>query len=305
MYGSLTYNKEKDMAAAYGKDLREKVLKASDKGVETDVKLAEMLNISDRSIRRWRQKERETGTVEAKTGYQKGHSRKLTDLVAFEKFVRENSGLTQREMAEKLIVSQTSVCRTLKKIDFTVKKKQYGYKERNEEQRAAFNATIANINPEDIVFADESGIDNNETYPYGYAPRGKRLHDVKLGYRTQRISIAGALNKNTFFAPFVFEGHCDTEMFLMYLINVLIPSLRLGQYLIIDNASFHKDAAIKAVIEAAGCFLIYLPPYSPDLNPIEHYWHSIKNKLRKLLVSSGLDLIKASEEAFAPSSGLA
>src|ERR1700679_437729 len=109
------------MAAAYGKDLREKVLKASDKGTETDVKLAEMLNISDRSIRRWRQKERETGTVEAKTGYQKGNP-KITDLEAFKKFVLENSSLTQDEMGAKWNVSQPSICRAMKKIDFTVKK---------------------------------------------------------------------------------------------------------------------------------------------------------------------------------------
>src|ERR1700679_1163531 len=103
------------MAAAYGKDLREKVLKASDKGTETDVKLAEMLNISDRSIRRWRQKERETGTVEEKKG-----NPKITDLEGFKKFVLENSSLTQDEMAVKWNVSQPAICRTMKKIDFTV-----------------------------------------------------------------------------------------------------------------------------------------------------------------------------------------
>lgn len=124
------------------------------------------------------------------------------------------------------------------------------------------------------------------------------MHDLKFGHRTQRISIAGALNQNHFFAPFVFEGHCDAEMFLMYLNRVLIPFLRPGQYVVIDNASFHKHPAIKSAIENAGCFLIYLPPYSPDLNPIEHHWYAIKNKLRKLLVSFGFDLIKASEFAF-------
>jgi transposase len=119
-----------------------------------------------------------------------------------------------------------------------------------------------------------------------------------LGHRTQRISIAGALHQNNFFAPFVFEGHCDAEMFLAYLTRVLIPSLRPGQHVVIDNASFHKNASIQSAIENAHCFLIYLPPYSPDLNPIEHYWYAIKNKLRKLLAFFSFDLIKASEAAF-------
>jgi transposase len=109
------------MAAAYGKDLREKVLKASDKGIETDVQLAKMMDISDRSIRRWRQKERETGTIEAKVGYQKGNP-KIKNLDEFKKFVQENPSLTQREMAKILNVSQPSIYRAMKKINFTVKK---------------------------------------------------------------------------------------------------------------------------------------------------------------------------------------
>lgn len=66
----------------------------------------------------------------------------------------------------------------------------------------------------------------------------------------------------------------------------MIPSLKPGQVLIIDNASFHKSEEIKKLVESAGCSVIFLPPYSPDLNPIEHYWSSIKNNIRKLAAYS-------------------
>ena len=184
------------------------------------------------------------------------------------------------------------------KNKFHRKKKQYGYQERNEEERKIFRDKIAEINPDDIVFADETGIDNNETYPYGYAPRGERLHGFKLGHRTQRVSIIGALNKKQFFAPFIFQGHCDTAIFLIYLHQILIPSLRPGQHLFVDNASFHKNAKIKKAIEAAGCFLHYIPPYSPDLNPIEHCWQPIKLKIKKTLPTFDGDLIATTESLF-------
>jgi transposase len=178
------------------------------------------------------------------------------------------------------------------------KKKQYGYQERDEEKRKIFKNEIAAINPDDMVFIDETGIDNNETYSYGYAPRGERLHGLKLGYRTQRISIIGAINKKQLFAPFIFQGHCDTAIFLIYLNQVLIPSLRPGQYLFIDNASFHKNTMIQKTVEDVGCFLHYLPPYSPDFNPIEHYWQPIKLKIKKLLPTFDGDLIKTTEAFF-------
>src|ERR1700679_1209428 len=178
------------------------------------------------------------------------------------------------------------------------KKKQYGYKERDEEERKIFSAEIAAINPDDIVFADETGIDNNETYPYGYGPRGERLHGLKLGHRTERISIIGAINKKQFFARCIFQGHCDTAIFLIYLNQVLIPSLRPGQHVFIDNASFHKDAQIKKIIEDAGCFLHFLPAYSPDFNPIEHRWQPIKLKIKKSLPAFDNDLIKTTEALF-------
>ncbi len=80
-----------------------------------------------------------------------------------------------------------------------------------------------------------------------------------------------------------FKRHCNTATFEVYIEKVLVPVLTLEMVIIIDNASFHKSEKIKKLINEAGCQLMFLSPYSPDLNPIEHYWHKIKTAIRKLM----------------------
>ena len=82
-------------------------------------------------------------------------------------------------------------------------------------------------------------------------------------------------------APLTFEGSCNRDVFQKWLETMLIPNLKPGQMVILDNATFHKGEKIRQLIESVDCELQYLPPYSPDLNEIEHYWFPIKNKVRK------------------------
>lgn len=106
------------------------------------------------------------------------------------------------------------------------------------------------------------------------------------------------MNQNNIIAPLVFEGYTNTDVFITYLDKVLVPLLQKGQVVIMDNAAFHKSPRIKKIIENAGCFLIFLPAYSPDLNPIEHFWYSIKNKFRKKITEFGFDLFQVAQCAF-------
>lgn len=149
-----------------------------------------------------------------------------------------------------------------------------------------------------LIFIDEAGLDNNEVYPYGWAKKGERLHDTKPGESTQRISMISALNNGDLTATLVFEGYTNSAVFTTYLKDVLVPTLKKGQTIILDNASYHKGSTVQKIIEEAGCFLKYLPPYSPDLNPIEHYWYSKKNSLRKNIKSCEYDLFQAAELTF-------
>lgn len=136
-------------------------------------------------------------------------------------------------------------------------------------------------------------MNDNEFYAYAYSPLGQRYYESHPGHYKKRISMVGGLCDRKFQAPFIFEGHCNTQVIEHYVEHILVPSLRVGMCVIMDNASFHKSQKIKQCIEKAGCQLIYLPPYSPDLNPIEHYWHKIKTRIRKRMRDAKEVLLEA------------
>lgn len=124
-------------------------------------------------------------------------------------------------------------------------------------------------------------MDNRDDYGYGWNERGSRFYDLKSGKRSIRVSIMSGLCQGKLGAPLTFEGSCNRQVFETWLEEMLIPSLKLGQIVILDNATFHKSEKITQLITEVGCSLCYLPPYSPDLNEIEHYWFPIKNRVRK------------------------
>lgn len=161
-------------------------------------------------------------------------------------------------------------------------KKTLLYAERNEEKRSTYLAEINNIPTEDIVYIDESGIDHNMIKEKCWTKRGTDVVGERSGKRRERTSILAALNGDDIKAPIRFSGTTNTETFLYWLKSFLIPVLRKGQTVIMDNASIHKSYIIRELIEAAGCFLKYLPPYSPDFNPIENYWAVMKNNIKKI-----------------------
>ena len=175
-------------------------------------------------------------------------------------------------------------------------KKTFGYKERDETVRTEFLKALEGLTAEQIVYMDEAGIEANATYLYGWAQKGRRAYAKKSGKRQARMNFMGALCGKTFKAPFMFQGCCHSLLFEAWLEACLIPELEAGQVLILDNATFHKSAKAKALIEAAQCRLLFLPPYSPDFNPIEHEWFPIKHYIRQWL-DEGMSVEKATEKA--------
>ena len=177
-------------------------------------------------------------------------------------------------------ISDLTIGKALKKIGFT-RKKTYGYRERDEEKRQEFIVKSSQKKPEDLVYIDESGIDNRDDYGYGWNEKGQRFYDLKSGSRSIRVSIISGLCQGGLIAPLTFEGACNRSVFEQWLSEKLLPVLKPGQAMLLDNANDHKSEKIQELIESAKCQLEYLPPYSPDLNEIEHYWFPIKNRVRK------------------------
>jgi len=93
--------------------------------------------------------------------------------------------------------------------------------------------------------------------------------------------MIAALNRKELHAPMRFEGYCNTKVVETWMVHELVPLLKPGQTVILDNARFHKSKKIEQMIADAECTLLYLPPYSPDLNDIESAWFPVKNKIRK------------------------
>lgn len=165
------------------------------------------------------------------------------------------------------------------------------------DKRNAFSAELEQLPEEDCVYIDEAGIDDTLAYAYGWSKKGQRCFAKGLGHATERVSmIAAWCNKNVF-APMLFNGVCDSQVVETWFEQVLIPKLRPGQTVILDNASFHRKAKLQALLGNVDCHLLALPPYSPDLNKIEHLWQQIKAFVSHITAKS-LSLMAKLDRAF-------
>lgn len=142
------------------------------------------------------------------------------------------------------------------------------------------------IDPNRFVFLDESGVTTDMTRLYGRARRGQRIHEGTPYRRWRTVTLLGAVNVNGWQAVMTVEAATDGDVFLAYLREVLCPTLQPGQVVVMDNLAAHKVDGVRKLIEDAGATLRYLPPYSPDFNPIEPCWSVVKQRLRQLKARS-------------------
>ena len=147
--------------------------------------------------------------------------------------------------------------------------------------------------PERLVFIDETSIKTNLTRLRGRAPCGERLAmDAPFGHWNSQTFIAG-LTQNGLIAPGVITGAMDGPAFAAYVEKVLVPELMPGTVVILDNLTTHGNVEAAKAIKQAGCWFLYLPPYSPDLNPIEQAFSKLKAHLRKVGARTFTELFNA------------
>ena len=142
----------------------------------------------------------------------------------------------------------------------------------------------------EFVYLDESGFEPEASRRYAYSPRGRRVYGLISGHRRPRTSLLAARMNSGFEAPFLFEGTCNTAVFNAWLEKELSPLLNCNHVVIMDNVPFHKSTSSRKIIESKGAKILFLPPYSPDLNPIENDFGSIK-KIREFNEHETLDNI--------------
>lgn len=165
-------------------------------------------------------------------------------------------------------------------------KKTIGYQEQDQQKVAAYQEQIKDVPPEKIAYVDECGIDTYLYREYGYAPRGQQVLGKIRGRKYKRCGIVAAKMADKILAPFQYSGTMNGSLFEFWFSNQLLPSLDKGTVIVMDNASFHSKKRLFSAAQNAGCRLLFLPPYSPELNPIEHFWAWLKRCLRKILPSA-------------------
>ena len=142
------------------------------------------------------------------------------------------------------------------------------YRERSEDLRQAFLRRIKRISAKNLVYVDECGIDKYLFREYARALRGQKVMGKASGKKFQRMNIIAGICQGKWVAPFVYDCSTDGDLVEFWFENCLLKELKRGKFIVMDNASFHRKARLTELADAMNCKVIFLPSYSPDLNPL-------------------------------------
>ena len=227
------------MAKPDSYDFRQKVIDAIELDGRKKCEVSEIFNISRNTIDLWLKRKAQTGDLKPKPNKPPGNNHRIKDWEKFREFASVHGNKTQEQMAELWDgqISSRTISRALHKIGFT-RKKNYGYKERDEAKRQIFLEQIDTIDSKDIVYADEAGMDDRDDYAYGWNRKGERFDALKSGRRLGRVNMIAGYCNHQLMAPFTIVGACNRTVFETWIEKCLICSLKPGQWLVIDNATF-------------------------------------------------------------------
>ncbi len=290
----------------YSADLRERVVRACDDGQLRHEQIARLFDVSTAWIRRLLQRRRETGSFAAKphaggprpklTAWQRGQ---LVEQVAAQ------PDATLAELRERVgaFVHLSTIHRALDRFGLTLKKKVLHAAEQDRpdvrQKRATFRGRAAGIDPSRFVFLDEMGANTAMTRLYGRAPRGERAVGRVPQAHWKTTTLLSAIRSDGVVTAWTFAGATDEAAFVTFVREVLVPALRLGDLVVLDNLKAHRASAVARILRQAGAGVWYLPPYSPDFNPIEKIWAKVKARLRKAEARTPETLLDAIAEALA------
>ena len=173
--------------------------------------------------------------------------------------------------------------KSVEEAEHHAQKKTKRYREQDSAKVDAYQRRIAELPAERIAYVDETGIDEYLYREYGRAKRGELVYGLISGRKYKRTGIVAAQIGKRVTAPLQYGGTMDSALFEMWFETLLLPALPEKTVIVMDNASFHRKNRLAPVAENAGHTLLFLPPYSPELNPIENFWSWLKNYLRKIL----------------------
>jgi len=186
-------------------------------------------------------------------------------------------------------------------LDYGVKKTVRAAEQNREDvkqKRKEWEDFQKSVDPTRLVFIDESGINTGMTRLYGRAHKHQRVTDYVPDVRFARTTVLSSVRIDGTIVPCVFDDALDGDLFKEYVRIFLVPTLKSGDIVVMDNLSSHKVNGVVSMIEAVGARVKFLPPYSPDFNPIELMWSKMKAVLRKLKIRTKDRLDEAIAQAF-------
>jgi transposase len=270
----------------YSLDLRQRVAAAVDHQEGAQRQIARRFRVSPSFITRLLKLRRQSRSLKPRP-HGGGHPPALDHAgqKRLRQWVRKQPDATLQELAGRVGVrcSRMAIFRTLRKLKITRKKKSLHAQQRDSprlrRKRRAFREEVATVDPEHLVFIDETGANTAMTRTYGRAPRGQRVQGSVPGH-WKSVTLISGVRLSGVVAPLAFPGATDTPAFESYVEQALAPQLRPGDVVIWDNLKPHQAAGARHAVEGAGASLMPLPPYSPDLTPSEEMFSKVKGWLR-------------------------
>ena len=165
------------------------------------------------------------------------------------------------------------------------------------QKRQDWEQCLPGLDLEKLVFFDECGVNTKMSRLCGRCPQGQRLVDSAPAGHYQTLTLMSAVRLEGVTAPMLLDGPVNATTFAGYVEQCLVPTLWAGDILILDNLPAHKSPRVTLAVERAGCKLVYLPPYSPDFNPIENMWSKVKAALRKAKARTFDAVLEAAKDA--------
>ena len=277
----------------YALDLRQRVLAALRKGQYTQAEIAHLFSVSLSTVEKWWHTWR-TQRRSKPRRQRYGPRRKLVacgDFLRAE--IKRQPDLTLAELGERVVtayqveVRASMLCRELQRLRLARKKKSVIDRQRKTPRvrrlRRKFEARQADdlaSRLERVHFLDEFGVHLGLTRLSGRAAPGERVEETTPGFSGPHYTGIAALGLKGIQAPLIFEGGMNADRFETYVLEVLAPTLRRQDIVLMDNLPAHKRDSLRLKLEAQGVQVIFLPPYSPDFNPIELCWAKVKTALR-------------------------
>ena len=284
-------------------DLRERIIAAVDNHEGSRRQLARRFVVDVSTITRLLQLRRQTGSIDPRPrGGNKDPTLDQDALERLRRLVEEQPDATLGQLRDHLGVSGSLmiVWRALKKLGITRKKKTEHAAEQDRpdvrKERRSFRKEVEPIEPERLVLVDETGVTTAMTPSYGRAPCGERVV-ASAPASWESVTVIAALGLDGVQAPMAISGSVDAATFLAYVEQVLVPTLHKGDVVIFDNLASHFSVGVAEAIERVGARVLPLPPYSPDMNPIEEMFSKFKELLRRAAARTKDHLIEAIGDA--------